>query len=161
MGPHHHRRNPRPLQELLDHLADGDWDTALGTPVDEKAVTAATQPLTDAGWNHTADGRWIRWTTPAGDAGVWFDAFAAQHHPEQALATWTIWGGTNPDRSTWTLHASPHTPSSLLADLSENLAHGTGTRQAQSIGHDRRANLATSPLTIPAPKTGPSVSRTR
>ncbi|MEN8655283.1 DUF317 domain-containing protein [Streptomyces sp. 21So2-11] len=149
------------MQELLDHLADGDLDTALGTPVDEKAVTAATHPLTDAGWNHTVDGRWMRWTTPAGDAGVQFDTFAAQHHPEQALATWIIWGGTNPDRPTWTLHASPRTPSSLLADLSENLAHGTGTRQAQAIGLERRARLATSPLTIPAPKTGPSASRTR
>ncbi|MDJ0464717.1 DUF317 domain-containing protein [Streptomyces sp. H27-C3] len=149
------------LQELLDHLAGGDWDTALGTPVDEKAVTAATQPLTDAGWNHTVDGRWMRWTTPGGDAGVQFDAFAARHHPELALATWIIWGGTNPDRPTWTLHASPHTPSSLLAGLSENLAHGTGTRQAQAIGLERRAPLATSPLTIPAPKAGPSVTRTR
>ncbi|WP_434597403.1 DUF317 domain-containing protein [Streptomyces sp. A5-4] len=149
------------LQELLDDLADGEWDTAVGTPVDEKTVTTATQPLTDAGWNHTVDGRWIRWTTPAGDAGVQFDAFAAQHHPEQALATWTVWAGPNPDRPTWTLHASPHTPSSLLANLSENLAHGTGTHQAQAIGHERRANLAASPPTIPAPKAGPAVSRTR
>ncbi|MEW1725150.1 DUF317 domain-containing protein, partial [Streptomyces sp. NPDC093109] len=33
------------LQQLLTHLADGDgWDTAIGSPVDEKMVTAATQP---------------------------------------------------------------------------------------------------------------------
>ncbi|WP_443059662.1 DUF317 domain-containing protein [Streptomyces sp. NBC_00443] len=42
---------PAPVMEqLLNHLADGDgWDTAIGTPVDEKMFTAATQPLSDAG----------------------------------------------------------------------------------------------------------------
>ncbi|MEU6227517.1 DUF317 domain-containing protein [Streptomyces sp. NPDC047042] len=117
------------IEELLHRLADGDgWDTATGAPVDEKMVTAATQPLTDAGWKHTVDGRWIRWTSPAGDAGVRFDAFSAQH-PSQNLTTWTVWTGPDPDRPTWAVNASPHTPSSLLADLSETLAHGIGTRQ--------------------------------
>ncbi|MFI6012137.1 DUF317 domain-containing protein [Streptomyces sp. NPDC051243] len=33
------------IEELLNHLADGKgWDTAIGAPVDEKMVTAATQP---------------------------------------------------------------------------------------------------------------------
>jgi hypothetical protein len=51
------------LQTLLDHLADGDaWGTAIGCPVNEKTVAAATKPLTDTGWKHTIDGRWIRWT---------------------------------------------------------------------------------------------------
>ncbi|MEW2386772.1 DUF317 domain-containing protein [Streptomyces venezuelae] len=45
------------LRELLNHLADGGgWDTAIGTPVDEKMVTAATRPLSVAGWKHTVDG---------------------------------------------------------------------------------------------------------
>ncbi|MER6500135.1 DUF317 domain-containing protein [Streptomyces sp. NPDC001455] len=149
------------LQELLDHLADGDgWDTAVGAPVDEKTVAAATQPLSEAGWKHTVDGRRIGWTSPAGDAGVRFDAFAAQH-PSQNLATWTAWAGPGPDRPTWALTGSPHTPSSLLAGLSENLAHGTGTRQAQTKGHERIASLGTTPPTIPAAKTVPAVSRTR
>ncbi|MET7536811.1 DUF317 domain-containing protein [Streptomyces sp. NPDC005507] len=39
-------------------------------------------------------------------------------------------GRPKPRPPTWTLTTSPHTPSSLLAALSENLAHGTGTRQA-------------------------------
>jgi hypothetical protein len=66
------------LQALLNHLADGDgWDTALGSPVDEKTITAATKPLADAGWKHTVDGRWLRWTNASQDAGVQFDAFAA------------------------------------------------------------------------------------
>ncbi|WP_353850228.1 DUF317 domain-containing protein [Streptomyces phaeoluteigriseus] len=96
------------LQELLGHLAEGDgWDTAVGAPVDEKTVAAATQPLSEAGWKHTVDGRWIGWTSPAGDAGVRFDAFAAQH-PSQNLATWTVWAGPGPDRPTWALTGSPH-----------------------------------------------------
>lgn len=112
------------LEKLLDHLADGDgWDSAPGAPVDEKTVTVATQPLSNAGWTHTVEGRWIRWTAPAGDAGVQFDTCAAQH-PTQNVATWTIWAGPGADRPTWVLTASPSTPSSLLASLSETVAHG-------------------------------------
>ncbi|WP_406498175.1 DUF317 domain-containing protein [Streptomyces sp. NBC_00846] len=98
------------LQELLDHLADGDgWDTAIGAPVDEKMVTAATQPLSEAGWKHTVDGRWIRWTSPAEDAGVQFDTFAAQN-TNSTLATWTVWAGPSIHHPTWTLTASPTLP---------------------------------------------------
>ncbi|MFJ4918427.1 DUF317 domain-containing protein [Streptomyces sp. NPDC088725] len=150
------------LQGLLDHLADSDgWDTTLGTPVNEKTVTAATQPLADAGWEHTVDGRWIRWTSPAGDAGVQFDAFAARHHPNQSLATWTVWAGPSLDHPTWTLTASPHTPSSLLADLSENLAHGTGTRQVRAAGRERGTSLGATPSAIPVAKFGSAPSRAR
>lgn len=148
------------LQSLLIHLADGDgWDTAIGAPVDEKMVTAATQPLSDAGWKHTVDGRWIRWTSLGGDAGVQFDAFAAQH-ASQNLATWTIWAGPDPDRPTWAITASPHTPSPLLADLSETLAHETGTRQTQP-GREHRTRLATSVSAAPAVTAGRPASRSR
>ncbi|BDH15458.1 DUF317 domain-containing protein [Streptomyces hygroscopicus] len=149
------------LEELLDHLADGDgWDAPFGAPMDEKTVTPATQPLSDAGWKHTVDGRWIRWTSPAGDAGAQFDAFAAQH-PQPTLASWTIWAGPGPDRPTWILTASPHTPSSLLAGLSENLAHGVGTRQTRPVGHERKMSLSTTPLAVPAVRASPTPSRTR
>lgn len=149
------------LQKLLDHLANGDgWDTAIGTPVNEKTVTAATQPLSDAGWKHTVDGRWIRWTAPAGDASVQFDAFAAQH-PNPAPDTWTIWAGPNPDHPAWTVTASPSTPSSLLAALSKNLTHGTGTRQSQPSGHERRTILSTTPPATPVAKANPAAGRTR
>ncbi|MFF7152696.1 DUF317 domain-containing protein [Streptomyces griseoaurantiacus] len=134
------------LEKLLNHLADGEgWDTVIGAPADEKMVTAATQPLSEAGWKHTVDGRRIRWTSPAGDAGIQFDAFTTQY-PSQNLATWTVWAGADPDRPAWTLTASAHTPSSLLADLSENLVHGTGTRSAQAGGRELRKKCAvTSP----------------
>ncbi|MEE1831226.1 DUF317 domain-containing protein [Streptomyces sp. SP17KL33] len=119
------------LQALLHHLAEGDtWDTAVGSPVNENTVTTATKPLTDAGWKHTVDGRWIRWTNPSRDAGIQFDAFAAQQH-SSTLATWTIWAGPSIDHPTWSVTASPYTPSTLLADLTETLAHGTGTRHTR------------------------------
>ncbi|MGW2051623.1 DUF317 domain-containing protein [Streptomyces sp. NPDC001858] len=147
------------LQGLLDHLADGDgWDTAVGAPVDEKAVAAAVQPLSDAGWKHTVDGRWIRWTSPTGDTGVQFDAFAAQH-PTQNLATWTIWAGRGPDRPTWALTASPHTPRSLLAHLSETLAHTTGTRRTNTARRPRSVRLRPSPPAVSPPATGHTISR--
>jgi hypothetical protein len=149
------------LEELLNHLAEGDgWDAAISAPVDEKMVTVATQPLSDAGWKHTMDGRWIRWKSPTGDAGVQFDAFTAQH-PSHNLATWTVWAGPGPDRPTWALTASPHTPSSLLADLSEALAHKTGTRHPQTGTPERRTSLVTSPPVTPAVAATPAASRTR
>jgi hypothetical protein len=119
---------PAPLlKTLLSRLVEGDaWQTALGSPVTEKTVAEATRPLTNAGWKHTIEGRWIRWETPRGDAGVQLDTFAA-HHPSN-LPTWTLWAGPSIDHPTWTIHASPYAPAPLLAGLAEDLAHGTGTR---------------------------------
>ncbi|MGA5169712.1 MULTISPECIES: DUF317 domain-containing protein [Streptomyces] len=98
------------LQTLLHHLAEGDgWDTAVGGQVEEKTVAAATRRHTDAGWEHTVDGRWIRWTSLTGDAGVHFDAFAAQN-ANSSLATWTVWAGPDINRATWAIHASPYAP---------------------------------------------------
>ncbi|MER6331106.1 DUF317 domain-containing protein [Streptomyces sp. NPDC001034] len=147
------------LQSLLIHLADGDgWDTVIGAPVDEKTVTTATQPLTEAGWKHTLTGHGIRWTSPDGDAGVRFDPLTAQD--PQNPATWTVWAGPDPDRAAWAITASPHTPSSLLADLCETLAHETGTRQAQP-GHEHRPRRAASAPAAPAVTAGRPASRSR
>ncbi|WCH90614.1 DUF317 domain-containing protein [Streptomyces moderatus] len=149
------------LQTLLHHLADGDgWDTAIGSPSNEKTVTTATKPLTDAGWKHTIDGRWIRWTNPSRAAGIQFDAFAAQQ-PDSTLATWTIWAGPSIDHPTWTITASPYTPSTLLANVSETLAHETGTRRPQTAGTARRTSLVASPPAAPAVAAGPAASRSR
>ncbi|MFE3645871.1 DUF317 domain-containing protein [Streptomyces sp. NPDC059169] len=148
------------LQTLLHHLAhEESWGTAIGGAVDEQAVTAATRPLTDAGWKHTVDGRWIRWTNLAGDAGVQFDAFVAQTR-HSTLATWTVWAGPSIDHPTWTLTASPNTPSSLLADLTEDLAHGTGTRQP-SAARTARARLSSTPPSIPPATVSHTSSRIR
>ncbi|MFF5728084.1 DUF317 domain-containing protein [[Kitasatospora] papulosa] len=62
---------------------------------------------------------------------------------------WTIWGGPSPDRPAWTLTASPYTPSSLLADLSENLAYGTGTRQKPATSRQRQTRPATTSPAVP------------
>ncbi|WP_436998966.1 DUF317 domain-containing protein [Streptomyces sp. enrichment culture] len=147
------------LQNLLLHLAGSGRDTAIGAPVNEKMVTTATQPLPNAGWKHTVDGRWIRWTSPGGDAGVQFDAFAAQH-ASQNLATWTIWAGPHPDRPAWAITASPHTPIPLLADLSATLAQETGTGQTQP-GREHKTRLAASLSAVPAVTASRPASRSR
>lgn len=67
------------LQNLLIHLADGNgWDTVIGAPMDERTVTTATQPLTEAGWKHTLTGRGIQWTSLDGQAGIRFDPLTTQ-----------------------------------------------------------------------------------
>ncbi|MHC5705892.1 SPDY domain-containing protein [Streptomyces tirandamycinicus] len=148
------------LQTLLHHLAEGDgWDTAVGGPVDEKTVTAATRPLTDAGWEHTVDGRWIRWTNLTGDAGVQFDAFAAQN-ANSTLATWTVWAGPNVNRATWAVQACPYTPAPLLASLAEDLAHATGTRTAPTASR-RTTQPITTPPNLPQIPNQQSASRSQ
>ncbi|MFF3372121.1 DUF317 domain-containing protein [Streptomyces sp. NPDC002680] len=141
------------LQTLFSHLADGDgWDTVIGRPITDTTVTAATKPLTDAGWTHTVDGRWMRWTNPSEDAGVQFDAFAAQN-PNSPLGTWTIWAGPHVDQRTWALHASPSTPASVIADLAGELTHGTGTRAStvpkQTLQRTEQITNTSSPTTPP------------
>ncbi|MEV7862431.1 DUF317 domain-containing protein [Streptomyces hirsutus] len=142
------------LQTLLGSLADGDvWDTAIGSPATEKTVAQATRALTDAGWQHTVDGRWIRWETAQGDAGVQFDAFAAQQ-TASVLSTWTLWAGPSINQPTWAMNASAYTPAPLIANLTGELAHGIGTRQ------QRPQLTSTPPAAAPAlPKTRPSPRR--
>ncbi|MFJ6752144.1 DUF317 domain-containing protein [Streptomyces sp. NPDC091266] len=138
------------LQKLLDHLADGDgWDTTVGSAIDEKSITTATKPLVEAGWKHAVDGRWIRWTNPSEDAGVQFDAFAAQK-PSSSLATWTVWAGPSVDQPNWAVHASPHAPVAMIADLATEIAHSTGARRPLHPGLPQRTT--TLPAAVP---TGP------
>ncbi|MEU0844043.1 DUF317 domain-containing protein [Streptomyces sp. NPDC005962] len=137
------------LQTLLDLLANGDgWDIPLGSPAAKKNVTTATKPLTEAGWTHTVDGRWLRWTHPSNDTGVQFDAFAAQR-PDSLLPTWTMWAGPSIDQPTWALRASPSAPALMIADLAEVLALHTSNHLRTA---PRRAVLRTTtpPPGIPA-----------
>lgn len=55
----------------------------------------SNQPLSDAGWKHTVDGRWIRWTSSDGAAGVHFDALDAVSFGESAEQ---ITGRSRPSR---------------------------------------------------------------
>ncbi|NEB01996.1 DUF317 domain-containing protein [Streptomyces sp. SID13726] len=83
---------PQPiLHTLLTALSDAQaWETALGTAVTDKTVAQATRPLTEAGWTPTVEGSRLHWQPQTGDAGIQFDALAA-NAPHQPLDTWTIW----------------------------------------------------------------------
>jgi hypothetical protein len=149
------------LLTLLNTLAEGDtWETAVGSPATEKTVTEATRPLIDVGWKHTVDGRWIRWETSQGDAGVQFDAFAAQS-PRTTLATWTLWAGVSIDRPTWAIHASPYTPAPMIAHLTGDLAHGTGTRQPGPRTTQQLPQLTTTPPAVAPTISSPQPARRR
>ncbi|MFJ6898112.1 DUF317 domain-containing protein [Streptomyces hokutonensis] len=149
------------LQTLLTHLADGDGsEIAFGSPITDKTVTTATKPLTDAGWTHTVDGRWIRWTNSSEDAGVQFDAFAAQN-PDSPLDTWTVWAGPDVNNATWAIRASVYSPAALLADLAEELAHGSGTRKTNRHQAVRKTSRVTTSPQPPAPPPTPSIGLPR
>jgi hypothetical protein len=139
------------VRTLLDTLASGDaWEMAVGSQVSEKTIAEATRPLASAGWEHTVDGRWIRWEAPGEDAaGVQFDAFAAEQ-PNSPLPTWTVWGGNAVHQPTWALHFSPYTPAAVLQDLTFELALGQGRRQVPAAATPRRAML-TPQAPAPAP----------
>ncbi|MFE7272421.1 DUF317 domain-containing protein [Streptomyces sp. NPDC057623] len=143
---------PQPiLDTLLTALSHGDvWETALGTPITDKTVAQATRPLADAGWTPTVDGHRLRWQTQPSDVGVQFDAFAA-NAPHRPLDTWTIWSGPSIDQPTWAIRASVYTPAGLLADLAEELAHGTGTRRPRSPGTPRQPPQPTTVRPAAAP----------
>ncbi|MCA1221310.1 DUF317 domain-containing protein [Streptomyces sp. 8L] len=143
------------LQNLLEDLSDGHRrDRATGASLDEETVNTATRPLIDAGWHPAIEGRCIRWTAPGADAGVQLDAFTAQRANDN-LDTWTVWAGPSLEEATWTLTASPHTPSSLLATLTENLTQKAGTH-----GSDRTARPNSIPLRPSPPATAPPAERT-
>ena len=149
------------LQDLLIHLADGDgWDTAIGAPVDEKMVTAATQPLSDAGWKHTVDGRWIRWTSPGGDAGVQFDAFAAQH-AESEPGHLDHLGRPRPGPAHLGHHRVPAHPEFAAGRPLRNLSPTRPARARPQPGPEHRTRLATSAPAAPAVTAGRPASRSR
>ncbi|MBZ3916685.1 DUF317 domain-containing protein [Streptomyces acidiscabies] len=125
------------LTSVLSAFAVADpMDMALGSSLTEKDVTAATSPLTDAGWTCSAHGQLLRWHPPQTrtpntlNAGIQFDPFAARE--SQSTATWTIWSGHSIDHPTWSIHASAYTPTHLLTELTDELATGTTTRLVEA-----------------------------
>ncbi|MYS36678.1 uncharacterized protein DUF317 [Streptomyces sp. KhCrAH-43] len=129
------------LQELLNHLADGGGrDTAVGAPVDERTVAAAVRPLTAANWEHASDGHGIRWTAPDGRAGLRFHPLTSRHSQSQAI--WTVWSGPTPGVPSWTVAASSHTPSSLLAGLSHTLVRTSKVGVPQPAVRNARSSAA-------------------
>ncbi|WP_215449415.1 DUF317 domain-containing protein [Streptomyces sp. ATCC 21386] len=150
------------VRTLLGTLASGTaWEMAVGSQVSEKTITKATSPLVSAGWEHTVDGRWIRWEAPGEDAaGVQFDAFAAQKR-NSPLPTWTVWGGGAVHQPTWALHFSPYTPAAVLQDLTFELAEGQGRRQVPAATTSRPAMLTTPAQAPASPGRAPAADSTR
>jgi hypothetical protein len=62
----------------------------LESPVTPKMIAQLSRPLTDAGWQHTAPGRYFHWRTPTGDVGIAFDIFAAPRI-DTTLTAWILW----------------------------------------------------------------------
>ncbi|MEU3383094.1 DUF317 domain-containing protein [Streptomyces caelestis] len=65
------------------------------------------------------------------------------------------------DRPTWNVTASLYTPSSLLADLAESLAHGTGPRTHTPVKVKHTAHLITTPTAPPPSAAMAQASRSR
>lgn len=146
---------PEPLlQTLLISLTHGDArETSVGSPVTEETVAAATRPRIDAGWKHTVDGRFIRWETAQGDAGVQFDAFAAQNSHTTTLTTWTLWSGPDINQPTWAIHASPYTPA-RSSPPSPKTSHTAPAPTAHSAPAHRKTTPPGLPPVISTPSTG-------
>ncbi|MGC4951103.1 DUF317 domain-containing protein [Streptomyces sp. DT224] len=145
---------PEPVvRTLLDSLASGDHDLALGSPITAKTVAQAIAPLTQAGWENTIDGRCIRWASP--HAGVQLDTFAAQN--PYLNPTWLIWAGPDPQQATWVVHASAYTPAQVLTELVECLAPELGqvndSPTTRGFSHPLEASvtLPAAPTAIKAP----------
>ncbi|WP_405591555.1 hypothetical protein [Streptomyces sp. NBC_01092] len=68
------------VSTLLNSVATGNpWDRGPSNSIAESAIAQAAQPLADADWEHTIDGRYITWEAHGPQAaGAQFDTFAAQ-----------------------------------------------------------------------------------
>ncbi|MFJ4973215.1 DUF317 domain-containing protein [Streptomyces sp. NPDC088755] len=136
------------VRTLLESLDSADTvKIASGSVVSEANVGEATRPLFDADWDHSVDGRFIRWQAP-GDhsAGVQFDAFAANFR-QSDLPVWTFWGGGDADAPEWALHFSTHAAVSVLQDVAVEAA----SRYAKPLASARRQRSPRSASPAPAP----------
>ncbi|MFE9305982.1 DUF317 domain-containing protein [Streptomyces sp. NPDC006856] len=139
------------VRTLLESLDSADTvKIASGSVVSEANVWEATRPLFDADWDHSVDGRFIRWQAP-GDhsAGVQFDAFAANFR-QSDLPVWTFWGGGDADTPEWALHFSTHAAVSVLQDVAVEAAD----RYAKPLASARRQNRLRTASPVPTPHAG-------
>ncbi|MFD7862137.1 DUF317 domain-containing protein [Streptomyces sp. NPDC059783] len=130
------------VQALLESLDAADpAGLATSSNISEAHVWEATRPLFDTGWDHTIDGRFIRWQAP-GDhpAGVQFDAFAANFQ-QSDLPAWTFWGDGTADAPGWALHFSTHAAATVLQDVAGEAADRYAEPVA-SARHQRRLRNA-------------------
>ncbi|MEU7405780.1 DUF317 domain-containing protein [Streptomyces sp. NPDC044948] len=136
------------VRALLESLDSADTvEIAAGSVVSEANVWEATRPLFDADWDHSVDGRFIRWQAPADhSAGVQFDAFAANFR-QSDLPVWTFWGEGNADAPEWALHFSTHAAVSVLQDVAVEAAG----RYAEPLASARRQSSLRTASPTPAP----------
>ncbi|MFC8727172.1 MULTISPECIES: DUF317 domain-containing protein [Streptomyces] len=135
------------VRALLESLDAADTvEITAGSEVSEANVWEATRPLFDADWDHSVDGRFIRWQAP-GDhsAGVQFDAFAANFR-QSDLPVWTFWGEGNADAPEWALHFSTHATVSVLQDIAVEAAK----RYAKPLASAQRQNSLRTVSPVPA-----------
>ncbi|QEV16555.1 DUF317 domain-containing protein [Streptomyces alboniger] len=116
-------------------------------PPPSPAITEATEPLADAEWKHTIDGRYLTWEAHGPqEGGVQFDAFASQR-PNSPLPTWTIWGGHTAHQPAWALQLSANTPADLVQYITFEMAEGSARR----LIHPAADGLALRTTLVPAP----------
>ncbi|WP_405421547.1 DUF317 domain-containing protein [Streptomyces erythrochromogenes] len=114
---------------LLKSLSKEDaWCPGLQAPVDEEGLAEASRALEDVGWPLHVGSRLIEWTAPDIGAGLRFDTSAKQG---SVLPAWTVWGGGNADSPRWAVHLSTHAPTTLIQDITFELAHGQRLRHPQ------------------------------
>ncbi|MEV6730753.1 DUF317 domain-containing protein [Streptomyces sp. NPDC051364] len=145
------------MRVLLDSLSTEDsCGQGNHTPVKEEDLAEASRPLDGAGWPLKVGARLIDWTAPTPDsaAGLRFDTLVKQG---SVLLAWTVWGGNTADSPTWAIRLSPHARTALIQDITFELAHGHGHRQARSVATAPRlqtqASVASPPVS--APRTAP------
>ncbi|MFG2981408.1 DUF317 domain-containing protein [Streptomyces sp. NPDC048258] len=110
------------MRALLNSLAsEHAWGCGTTVPVTAENLAEASRPLDDiGGWSLTVGARLIDWTAPTADgAGLRFDTFVKQG---SVLPAWTIWGGNTAGRPTWAIHLSTYSPTSLIQDITSELA---------------------------------------
>lgn len=131
------------LQALLNQLAGTDtWETALGSPITDKTVTEATRPLTDAGWKHTVDGRWIRWPLPPRK----MPECNSMPSPLRTPATTSPPGPCGQDRTPTASpgpSTPPHTPPQLASPTSpENRRGNRNAPASRTVGEPANSKRA-------------------
>uniref|UniRef100_A0AAU2K146 DUF317 domain-containing protein n=1 Tax=Streptomyces sp. NBC_00049 TaxID=2903617 RepID=A0AAU2K146_9ACTN len=140
------------VRVLLDGLSSEDsWGLGPATPVKEEHLAQASRPLEDTGWPLKCGARMIDWTAPTTDgAGLRFDTHVKQGNP---LPAWTIWGGNTADNPTWAIHLSTHAPTSLIQDVTFELAHGYSNGPPPLRATGAAASLIHPPVAVPPPAT--------
>ncbi|WP_405734800.1 DUF317 domain-containing protein [Streptomyces sp. NBC_01537] len=137
--------DPGDHEALLNTFLDshGDWEKHR-TWSDETTHAIHESQTLRIERVHEADPRRTAWTVAAyetpGSAGRTSPRTRESNSTPSPPRNRTIWAGPSIDQPTWTIRTSAYTPAGLLADLAEELADGTGTRQTKLHRDGRHTN---------------------